>query len=253
MDNNKVSNGLQPVIKVEDLTVAYDSRPVLWDVDLEIPPGKLVAVVGPNGAGKSTLLKAILGLVKTSTGSVTLHPRLGKGFKKIGYVEQTKEIDWDFPATVMDVVLMGRYGHLGWIKRPTAHDKQVAQNALERVGMSEYKGRQIRQLSGGQQQRVFLARALAQEAELYFMDEPFKGVDIKTEHTIIEILKEIRDAGKTVMVVHHDLKNIKNYFDWVVLVNVAVVASGAVEQVFSEENIEKTYSRINPILQAVQR
>lgn len=239
-------------VKVEDLTVAYDSTPVLWDIDLSIPAGKLVAIIGPNGAGKSTLLKAIMGIVKKSTGSITLNSGLGKGFKKIGYVEQTKEIDWDFPATVLDVVLMGRYGHLGWVRRPTREDKRIALNAIERVGMSEYRNRQIRQLSGGQQQRVFLARALAQEAELYFMDEPFKGVDIKTEQTIIQILKEIRDAGKTVMVVHHDLKNITNYFDWVIMVNIAVIASGPVEEVFTDGNIDRTYSRDNAVLRIAE-
>lgn len=237
-------------VKIEDLTVAYDSRPVLWDIDLTIPKGKLAAIVGPNGAGKSTLLKAILELVKPVTGSVEICLGEMSATKKtsslIGYVPQNKSIDWDFPTTVLDVVLMGRYGQLGWIKRPSKKDVELAKTALAKVNMLEYANRQINKLSGGQQQRVFLARAIVQDAEIYFMDEPFKGVDIKTEQMIIDLLKEIRDAGKTVVVVHHDLQKIADYFDWLILVNLNIKASGPIEEVFTEENIIKTYNSALP-------
>lgn len=232
-------------VKVEDLTVAYDSRPVLWDIDLTIPKGKLAAIVGPNGAGKSTLLKAILQLVKPVTGSVEVCIDAVKEkyiTSYIGYVPQSKSIDWDFPTTVLDVVLMGRYGSLGWIRRPRKKDIELAKTALSKVNMTQYESRQINKLSGGQQQRVFLARALVQEAEIYFMDEPFKGVDVKTEKMIIDLLKEIRDQGKTVVVVHHDLQKVSDYFDWLILVNKNIKASGPVSETFTEENIMKTYN-----------
>lgn len=236
-------------VRVEDLTVAYADKPVLWDVDLEFPRGKLTAIVGPNGAGKSTLIKAMMDLVPIATGRITFN--LGDtgavDKKRIGYVPQNKSIDWDFPATVFDVVLMGRYGHLGWLKRPSKEDKRLAKEALQKVGMEDYANRQISQLSGGQQQRVFLARALCQQAELYFLDEPFKGVDVSTEETIIRLLKELRDEGKTVIMVHHDLNKIKEYFDWLVLVNVSVKADGPVAEVFTEENLQKAYGVSKPI------
>lgn len=231
-------------VEVEDLSVAYDVRPVLWDVDLDVPIGTLLAIVGPNGAGKSTLLKAILGLVKTATGSVTYFFDDEKGANRrnrIAYVPQSSSVDWDFPTTVLDVTMMGRYGRLGWIRRPSKKDKEIAMEMLKKMGMESFATRQISQLSGGQQQRVFLARALAQEADIYFMDEPFKGVDVKTAAIIFELLKNLRDAGKTVIVVHHDLQTVKDYFDWVTLLNIRVVASGPVEEVFTDENLRKTY------------
>lgn len=242
------------VVEVEDLTVAYDAKPVLWDIDLAIPRGKLMAVVGPNGAGKTTLIKAMLGLLKPVTGTVRFFDGRGDVLllkKRIGYVPQSGSVDWDFPATVLDVVLMGCYGKLGWIRRPGKADAELARQMLKKVGMEEYVDRQISQLSGGQQQRVFLARALAQEAEIYFMDEPFKGVDAQTERAIVVLLKELKEQGKTVVVVHHDLQTVPDYFDWVTLINLQVVASGPVEEVFYEENLKKTYHSSGTLLRSV--
>ena len=230
------------IIEVHDLTVAYDEKPVLWDIDLEIPKGKLMAVVGPNGAGKTTLIKAMLGLIKPVSGAVHFKMLPDKHFRnKIAYVPQSGSVDWDFPATVLDVVMMGRYGHLGWFRRPGKKEKQMSLEMLEKVGMREFADRQISQLSGGQQQRVFLARALIQQAEIYFMDEPFKGVDAQTEKSIFALLKELKSQGKTVVVVHHDLQTVKDYFDWVTLINLQVVASGPVEDVFIEQNLSRAY------------
>ena len=230
------------VIEVEDLTVAYQVKPVLWDVDMFVPQGTLMAIVGPNGAGKSTLIKTILGLIKPVAGQVLI---IGKPYEEqrqiVGYVPQRGSVDWDFPTDVLDVVMMGRYRALGWIKRPGKAEREMALEALEKVGMIDYAGRQISQLSGGQQQRVFLARALVQDAEIYFMDEPFQGVDATTERAIITLLKDLRAAGKTVVVVHHDLQTVPEYFDWVMLLNVRSIASGPVDAVFTEENLRRTY------------
>jgi manganese/zinc/iron transport system ATP- binding protein len=230
------------VVKIEDLTVAYGEHPVLWDIDLEVPPGVLMAIVGPNGAGKSTLIKTVLGLIKPAAGFVTI---LGKPYsqmkKKVGYVPQRTSVDWDFPTNALDVTLMGTYGRLGWIKRPGPKEKQQALEALEKVGMSDFSGRQINNLSGGQQQRVFLARALVQNSDIYFMDEPFQGVDAATEKAIITILQELRSQGKTVICVHHDLQTVPEYFDWVMMLNVRKIASGPVSDVFNEENLKRAY------------
>jgi manganese/zinc/iron transport system ATP- binding protein len=229
-------------VEVHDLTVAYHRKPVLWDVDVSIPEGRLVAVVGPNGAGKSTLLKAILGLVPAASGSVSIFGEpLARVRRLIGYVPQRETVDWDFPVTVLDVVLMGRYGRLGWIRRPGAGDHAVARASLERVGMTPFADRQISQLSGGQQQRVFLARALAQEARLYLMDEPFAGVDAATERAIVDVLRGLRDDGRTVVAVHHDLQTVPEYFDHVVLLNMRLVAAGPVAEVFTPTNLQRTY------------
>jgi len=241
-------------VEVEDLTVAYDAKPVLWDIDLKIPKGKLMAVVGPNGAGKTTLIKAMLGLLKPVTGAVRFlegNDDIRTLKNRIGYVPQSGSVDWDFPATVQDVVLMGCYGKLGWIRRPGKPDVELAKQMLAKVGMQEYASRQISQLSGGQQQRVFLARALAQEAEVYFMDEPFKGVDAQTERAIVALLKELKEQNKTVVVVHHDLQTVPDYFDWVTLINLRVVACGPVEEVFHEENLKKTYQSSGTLLRGV--
>ncbi len=241
-------------VEVEDLTVSYDAKPVLWDIDLKIPKGKLMAVVGPNGAGKTTLIKAMLGLLKPVTGEVRFMDSSGdlrSQKNRIGYVPQSGSVDWDFPATVQDVVLMGCYGKLGWIRRPRKADIELTKQTLAKVGMQDYASRQISQLSGGQQQRVFLARALAQEAEVYFMDEPFKGVDAQTERAIVELLKELREQGKTVVVVHHDLQTVPDYFDWVTLINLRIVASGPVKEVFHEENLKKTYHSSGTLLRSV--
>ncbi len=241
-------------VEVEDLTVAYDAKPVLWDIDLKIPKGQLMAVVGPNGAGKTTLIKAMLGLLKPVTGEVRFLDGIGDIHtlkNRIGYVPQSGSVDWDFPATVQDVVLMGCYGKLGWVRRPRKADMELTKQALAKVGMQDYANRQISQLSGGQQQRVFLARALAQEAEVYFMDEPFKGVDAKTERAIVALLKDLKEQGKTVVVVHHDLQTVPDYFDWVTLINLCVVASGPVQEVFHEENLKKTYRSSRLLLRSV--
>lgn len=237
------------VVEVEDMTVAYQVKPVLWDIDLKVPEGVLMAIVGPNGAGKSTLIKAMLDLIQPISGSVLFFNQPYKEQRKnIGYVPQRGSVDWDFPTTVLDVVLMGRYGHVGWIKRVSKKDKHLAQEALAKVDMSDYANRQISQLSGGQQQRVFLARALVQDAEIYFMDEPFQGVDAKTEKAVIAILKELRTNNKTVVVVHHDLQTVKEYFDYVTLLNTQLIASGPVSEVFTEENLKKTYRSVGKIL-----
>ncbi len=234
-------------VEIEDMTVAYDMHPVLWDVDMKVPQGALAAVLGPNGAGKSTLLKAALGLLTAVSGRVKFYVNgtlavFKEDKKQIVYVPQSGSVDWDFPTTVLDVVLMGRYGHLGWLRRPGKRDKEMALSVLEKIGMADYRNRQIKQLSGGQQQRVFLARALVQEGEIYFMDEPFKGVDKKTEETIIAILKEMKHQGKTVVVVHHDLNTVRSYFDWVTLLNVRTIACGRTEDVFTAEALKKTYN-----------
>ncbi|HXG12903.1 MAG TPA: metal ABC transporter ATP-binding protein [Gemmataceae bacterium] len=229
-------------IEVSDLTVAYRDRPVLWDIDLTVPPGVLLAIVGPNGAGKTTLLKAILGLVRPVAGQVLIHGRpYAEQRRLVGYVPQRGSVDWDFPASVLDVVLMGTYGSLGWFRRPGRRERQRAMEALEKVGMAALANRQIRQLSGGQQQRVFLARALVQDAQVYFMDEPFQGVDATTERAIVALLQDLRAQGRTVIVVHHDLQTVPEYFDWVTLLNVRRIASGPVAQVFTEPNLRLTY------------
>jgi manganese/zinc/iron transport system ATP- binding protein len=229
-------------IQVDDLTVAYNYKPVLWDIDLVIPEGVLMAIVGPNGAGKSTLIKAVLGIIEPIAGSVAIY---GEPYKKqrklVAYVPQKESVDWDFPTTALDVVMMGTYGSLGWIKRPGQKQTKAALEALEKVDILSFKSRQISQLSGGQQQRIFLARALVQNASIYFMDEPFQGVDASTEIAIINILKELRKAGKTVVVVHHDLQTVPEYFDWVTFLNVKKIATGAVKDIFNDDNLTKTY------------
>ncbi len=234
--------GEEPAVRVEDLTVAYGDKPVLWDVDMEVPAGVLMAVVGPNGAGKTTLIKAIMGLVPPVAGYVSI---FGKPYlnqrRLVGYVPQRNSVDWDFPTSVLDVVMMGRYGVLGWLRRPGRGERNLAMESLEKVGMAELAGRQISQLSGGQQQRVFLARALVQDARVYLMDEPFQGVDATTERAIVTLLKEMREEGKTVLVVHHDLQTVPEYFDWVTLLNVRCVASGPVEEAFVDRNLRLTY------------
>jgi manganese/zinc/iron transport system ATP- binding protein len=243
-----------PAIEVHDLTVAYRTQPVLWDVDLELPEGRLIAIVGPNGAGKSTLLKAILGLVTPVTGWVQV---FGEPYERrrswVGYVPQRESVDWDFPTSALDVVAMGLYGQIGWFRRPGRHHRQVALECLEKVGMRELAHRQISQLSGGQQQRVFLARALAQDARLYLMDEPFAGVDATTERAILQLLQELRENGRTVVAVHHDLQTVAEYFDYVVLLNMRLVAAGPVKSTFTAENLQRTYGgRLTVLTQATE-
>jgi len=229
-------------VEVHDATVAYHRKPVLWDVDVLIPSQRLTAIIGPNGAGKSTLLKAILGLVPLSSGRIDIFGKpLKQSRRLIGYVPQRESVDWDFPVSAFEVVLMGRYGRLGWIKRPTREDDNAAEACLEKVGLAAFADRQISELSGGQQQRVFLARALAQDAQLYFMDEPFAGVDAATELAIVGVLRSLRDEGKTVVAVHHDLQTVPQYFDHVVMLNMRLVAAGPMETAFTKENLDKTY------------
>lgn len=239
---NTVQNKASSSIDVTDLTVAYQEKPVLWDVDLQVPHDILLAIVGPNGAGKSTLIKTILGLIKPAAGRIQV---LGKTYhsssRLIGYVPQRGSVDWDFPTNVLDVVMMGRYGHLGWFKRPGSDEKKLAMECLDKVGMTDFAHRQISQLSGGQQQRVFIARAFIQDAPIYLMDEPFAGVDAATEKSIINLLRELKNRGKTVICVHHDLQTLKEYFDWVMLLNVRAVAVGNVHEVLTAENLKKTY------------
>jgi manganese/zinc/iron transport system ATP- binding protein len=229
-------------VAVEDLTVAYRDVPVLRDISLEIPAGTLTAIIGPNGAGKSTLLKAILGLLPVAAGHVqVLGQPMAAQRRLIGYVPQRESVDWDFPTNVLDVVMMGRYGHLGWLRRPGRAERERALAALEQVGMTDLAGRQISQLSGGQQQRVFLARALAQDAQVYFMDEPFASVDAATERAIVALLQDLRAHGKTVICVHHDLGTAPEYFDWVALLNVRLIAAGPMATTFTPENLRTAY------------
>ncbi|MFZ4814563.1 MAG: metal ABC transporter ATP-binding protein [Phototrophicaceae bacterium] len=229
-------------LSVDDLTVAYNSKPAIWDVDLQVPEGVLMAIVGPNGAGKSTLIKAVLNLIPRAAGTATFY---GKPYEQaralVGYVPQRGSVDWDFPTSVIDVVTMGLYGQLGWFRRAGRKERALALHALDQVGMADFADRQISQLSGGQQQRTFLARALVQDAHIYFMDEPFAAVDAVTERAIVAILRELRARGKTVIVVHHDLQTVPDYFDWVTLINVEVIASGTTASTFTPENLLKTY------------
>ncbi|MBL9205833.1 MAG: metal ABC transporter ATP-binding protein [Opitutaceae bacterium] len=239
-------------LEIHDLTVAYHRKPVLWGVDLVVPAGQLIGIIGPNGAGKSTLIKACMGLLPVQSGWVKL---FGQPFNKVatrvGYVPQRESVDWDFPVSVMDVVLMGRYGRLGLLRRPGKADRDLARSCLEKVQLLPYANRQIANLSGGQQQRVFLARALAQQADLYFMDEPFSGVDAATEAAIIAVLRELRDQGRTLLVVHHDLPTARQYFDRLLLLNMNVVAFGPTADVYTPELLQRTYGGRLTILSEV--
>jgi len=237
-----------PAVEATSLTVAYRERPVLWNVDITVPQGILMGVVGPNGAGKTTFIRTVLGLVRPLAGRIRI---LGTSYEDsrrlVAYVPQRGSVDWEFPTSVLDVTTMGRYGALGWVRRPGRRERAQALEALDRVGMAHLAERQISQLSGGQQQRVFLARALVQDAQLYFMDEPFQGVDATTERAIVALLRELRATGKTVIAVHHDLQTVTEYFDWVTLLNVGLVASGPVAKAFTEENLRRTYGGRVPI------
>ncbi len=229
-------------LSVHDMTVAYHRKPVLWDVDFDAPAGSLIGMIGPNGAGKSTLLKAALDLIPKASGRVMV---FGKPYRQqrhlVGYVPQRESVDWDFPVNALDVVAMGLYRRIGWCRMVSRRHKQSAMQALEQVGMADFAKRQISQLSGGQQQRVFLARALVQDASLYLMDEPFAGVDASTETAIVNILQTLRTAGKTVLVVHHDLHTVRDYFDQVILLNMRIVAHGPTDEIFTPDNLKKTY------------
>jgi manganese/zinc/iron transport system ATP- binding protein len=233
-----------PILEVNQLTVNYDKTPVLWDISLTIPPGVLVGIIGPNGAGKSTLIKAVLGLVKPISGKIEFFGQsLKRVRQRVAYVPQRESVDWDFPVTVRDLVVMGRYGRLGLFHRPREADWAAADEYLDLIGMGDYANRQISQLSGGQQQRVFLARALLQEADVYFMDEPFTGVDLATETIIIQTLQRLRANGKTVFVVHHDLNTVESYFDWIILLNMRLIAYGQTNQFFTPHYLNATYGK----------
>ena len=229
-------------IQIKNLSVTYRTEPALWNIDLNFPEGKMIAIVGPNGAGKSTLIKAIMGLVPITAGKVNVYGRpFSKQRKKVAYVPQRGSVDWDFPTDALDVVEMGLYGKLGWLRRPNSDTKAKARDCLEKVGLEDYADRQIGQLSGGQQQRVFVARALAQDPQIFLMDEPLNGVDAITEKTILTILENIRKEGKTIVMVHHDLQTVDKYFDWVVMLNRSLITAGPIKKVFTRENLDKAY------------
>ena len=229
-------------LSIQDLTVAWSRKPVIWDVEFDVAPGQLVGIIGPNGAGKSTLLKAVMDLVPRASGRIEVFGRSWRQNRhRVGYVPQRESVDWDFPVSVLDVVTMGLYSRIGWFRPVLRRHRELAMRALERVGIGEYANRQISQLSGGQQQRTFLARALVQEADLYLMDEPFSAVDAATEQAIVGLLREMRAAGRTALVIHHDLHTVPDYFDSVVLLNMRVVAQGPTATVFTRENLERTY------------
>lgn len=245
---------MSPALELHDLTVSYAKKPVLYGVDVQIPQGALVGIIGPNGAGKSTMIRAIMGLLPLSSGWVKIFDQpFEKSRHRVGYVPQREQVDWDFPVNVMDVVMMGRYGRLGWLKRPSREDRRIAEESLEKVGMLPFRNRQIANLSGGQQQRVFLARALAQQSDLYLMDEPFAGVDATTEHAIIALLRELKQQGKTILVVHHDLTTAREYFDHLLLLNMRLVAFGETEKTFTVDLLQKTYGGRLTILSDVAR
>jgi manganese/zinc/iron transport system ATP- binding protein len=229
-------------LSVHGLTVSYGEKPAVFSVDGTFPAGEMIAIVGPNGAGKSTLLKAVLGIVKPLSGRVSVFGTpLSKARHRLAYVPQRASVDWDFPTRVIDVVMMGLYRDLGLLRLVRSHHREKALRALDRVGMADFADRQIGQLSGGQQQRVFLARSLAQDADLYLLDEPFSGVDAATERAIVDVLKQLRGEQRTVVCVHHDLSTVDDYFDRVLLINVRKIAEGSVGSVFTEKNLQATY------------
>lgn len=229
-------------IEVHNLTTTYGGAPVLWDVDFELPAGQIIGVIGPNGSGKTTLLKTIMGILEPSSGYVKiLGGDLNRMRERVAYVPQRESVDWDFPASVFDVVMMGRYRNNNLFRRSNRTDIEIVNESIEKVGLTEFKKRQISQLSGGQQQRVFIARALAQKAEIYLMDEPFVGVDAATENSILTLLQEMKNNGKTVLIIHHDLQTVSDYFDYLVLLNSRLIAKGTPSEVLTEENLTNAY------------
>lgn len=241
-------------LEFHDVTVAYGRRPVLWNVDLAVPGACLFGIIGPNGAGKSTLLKAALGLVPLAGGEVRiLGAPLEQVRSRVGYVPQRESVDWDFPVTVTDVVLMGTYARLGWLRRPGPRERSLAAECLDRVGLSDVADRQIGRLSGGQQQRVFLARALAQQADVYFLDEPMAGVDARSQERIFRVLSDLRAEGRLVVIVHHDLRSVAEWFDAVALIDMRLVATGPVAEVLTPENLRRTYAGRLDVLDEIGR
>lgn len=242
------------VITVKNLTISYNKKPAIKGVNLNIDSGSVIGIIGPNGAGKSTLLKGILGLLPFDTGEVRIFgKKIEESRKRISYIPQREQFDWDFPINVENVVMMGRYAHLPVVGFPKHGDKAIVAGVLKKVEMDKYSTRQIRQLSGGQQQRVFLARALAQESDVYFLDEPFVGVDAKTEKAIFSLMKELKEAGKTILVIHHDLGKVLEYFDKLIMVNQTLIAYGDAKEVFTSEIINKTYGGKLTILQRAEQ
>ena len=234
------------IIHVEDLTASYGDKPVLWDVDVDVERNSVTAIVGPNGAGKSTLMKCILGFVRPLAGKILIDGKtLPEVRRRIAYVPQKSSVNWDFPITVQDVILMGRYPHLGWIRRPRAIDRQAAYDAMEEMEMTAYRDRQISQLSGGQKQRVFIARALCQDADLLMMDEPLAGVDQTSEKIIMKKVRQLQGEGKTIVCIHHDLNTLREYFDHIVLINRHVIAQGPIAQALTERSLNQTYHEAN--------
>jgi manganese/zinc/iron transport system ATP- binding protein len=231
-------------IDIEDLTIHYERRSILWDLSFSLPSGILCGIAGPNGAGKSTLLKAAAGLVKPQSGRILF---FGENFekmrRKIAYIPQRESIDWDFPITASDVVLMGRYNRFGLWGRPRKADCDAAECALDQLGLADAAGRQISQLSGGQQQRLFIARALVQQPDIFLMDEPFNGIDLATEKSIIDLLRRLKSDGKTILIVFHDLPNADKYFDYLLLLNRRLIACGPVDQVLTEEKLMLTFGK----------
>jgi manganese/zinc/iron transport system ATP- binding protein len=243
-DKDALSSGAMtiPPLSVKGLTVAYDGRPAIENVTWDAPASGLLAIIGPNGAGKSTLLKSILGLVPAATGEIRIHGKpVDDARGELAYVPQRSSVDWDFPATALDVVAMGLYRRIGWMRPVSRANREEARRRLDRVGLTEFANRQIGALSGGQQQRVFVARALAQNAKTYLLDEPFAGVDATTEKVMIEVFRALRDAGSLVVCVHHDLSSVPEVFDHVLLLNKHVIATGPVKTAFTQPNIARTY------------
>ncbi len=233
---------MKPSVETHNLTVIYDKKPAIWNIDFTLPTGKIIGIMGPNGSGKSTLLKAIMGIVEPNIGySKIFDQELDDVRDRVSYVPQRQSVDWDFPASVWDVVAMGRYSQKGLFRRLDKSDKEIIESSLDKVHMLPYVKRQISQLSGGQQQRVFLARAIAQQADIYLMDEPFVGVDAATEEAIINLLKSMRDEGKTLLVVHHDLHTAQDYFEHLILLNSRLVAEGPMDKIFNQKNLTDTY------------
>lgn len=254
MDPAATRAGSPPLVEFHDVTVAYGRRPVLWNVDFAIDEPCLFGVIGPNGAGKSTLLRAALGLVEPVGGHVRFFGEpLERVRLRVGYVPQRETVDWDFPVSVMDVVLMGTYARLGWFRRPGAVEREIARESLARVGMGDHADRQIGRLSGGQQQRVFLARALAQRADIYLLDEPMAGVDVRSQERIFQVLANLRGEGRLVVVVHHDLRTAAEWFDRVALVDMRLVAAGPAAEVLTPANLRRTYAGQLEILDEIGR
>lgn len=240
----ETSQSLPKAIDVKHLTVNYGKTPVLWDIGFTVPQGNIIGVIGPNGAGKSTLMKAILGLLPLLSGKVEIFGQpLKKVRERIAYVPQRGSVDWEFPITVKSLVAMGRYGRVGLFRRLRRADWSAAEHYIRLVGLEGFENRQINELSGGQQQRVFLARALLQESDIYFLDEPFAGIDVASEKVVIDILKKLKDEGKTIFVVHHDLNTVESYFTWTILLNLRLVAEGPVKEVFTPQNLAVTYGK----------